>query len=313
MTRKLRNEQNIKMKKTFLITGATGLIGRNIVETITARGDEFIALSTNTTNASKTLPHAKKIVKLDEMMLLKDERIDVVINLAGANLGGKRWNDKTKKEFYDSRIDTTRELVELMSGMKDKPGVFISASGVDYYEDSGDADVYENAPHGDGYLARLCLDWENEALKADKAGVRTVILRTGFVLSKGSEAVDKLIMPVKLFVGGPLGGGRQYVSWIHIDDLVGMYLMAVDNPEMRGIYNAAAPNPERSKDFGKIAARILKRPYIFPVPGFMIKLLVGEMAVVVLEGRRALPKKIMNAGYEFKFTNAEDAWEEVLR
>jgi uncharacterized protein len=300
------------MKKTYLITGSTGLIGTHIVAAVTARGDEFIALSTNPDKARKILPQAKKIVKLDEMLSLRDENIDVVINLAGANLGGKRWNDKSKKEFYDSRIDTTRGLVELMSWMKNKPGAFISASGVDYYGDSGDADVYENAPHGDGFLAKLCLDWENEALKAEKAGVRTVILRTGFVLAKSSEAVDKLIMPIKLFVGGPLGGGRQYVSWIHIDDLVGMYLMAVDNPEMRGVYNAATPNPERSKDFGRIAAKILKRPYIFPVPGVMIKLLVGEMAVVVLEGRRALPKKIMDAGYEFKFTNAEDAWGEVL-
>jgi len=300
------------MPKIYLITGATGLIGTYIADAVTARGDEFIALSTNPDSARKKLPRAKKIVKLDEMMLLKDEKIDVVINLAGANLGGKRWNDKTKKEFYDSRIDTTRELVELMSGMKNKPEVFISASGVDYYEDSGDADVYENAPHGDGYLARLCLDWENEAMNSEKAGIRTVILRTGFVLAKGSEAVDKLIMPVKLFVGGPLGGGRQYVSWIHIDDLVGMYLMAADDPALRGIYNAAAPNPERSKDFGKIAAKILHRPYIFPVPGFMIKLLVGEMAVVVLEGRRALPKKIIDAGYKFKYVNAEDAWKEVL-
>jgi uncharacterized protein (TIGR01777 family) len=300
------------MPKTYLITGATGLIGTHIAAAVTARGDEFIALSTNPDSARKKIPNAKKIVKLQDMLSLKDEKIDAVINLAGANLGGKRWNDKTKKEFYDSRIDTTRGLVELISGMMDKPGVFISASGVDYYEDSGDTDVYENAPHGDGYLARLCLDWENEALKAKKAGVRTVILRTGFVLAKGSESVDKLILPIKLFVGGPLGGGRQYVSWIHIDDLVGMYLMAVDNPELRGVYNAAAPNPERSKDFGKIAAKLLKRPYIFPVPGFMIKLLVGEMAVVVLEGRRALPKKIIDAGYEFKHTNAEDACREVL-
>jgi len=300
------------MPKIYLITGATGLIGRHITNTVTARGDEFIVLSTDPPKARKVLPQAKMIVKLDEMQLLKNEKIDIVINLAGANLGGKRWNDKSKKEFYDSRIDTTRGLVELMSGMKDKPSVFISASGVDYYEDSGDADVFENTPHGDGFLARLCLDWENEALHAERAGIRTVILRTGFVLAKGSEAVEKLILPIKLFAGGPLGGGKQYVSWIHIDDLVGMYLMAADDPALRGIYNAAAPNPERSKDFGRIAANILHRPFIFPVPGFTIKLLVGEMAVVVLEGRRALPKKIMDAGYEFKYINAEDAWKEVL-
>jgi hypothetical protein len=300
------------MKKTILITGATGLIGTHIAAAVTARGDEFIALSTNPDSARKKLPNAKKIVKLGDMLSLKGEKIDAVINLAGANLGGKRWNDKSKKEFYDSRIDTTRGLVELMSGMKDKPGVFISASGVDYYEDSGDADVFENTPHGDGFLARLCLDWENEALHAEHTGIRTVILRTGFVLAKGSEAVEKLILPIKLFVGGPLGGGKQYVSWIHIDDLVGIYLMAIDDPALRGVYNAAAPNPERSKDFGKIAAKILHRPYIFPVPGFVIKLLVGEMAVVVLEGRRALPKKIIDAGYEFKYINAEDAWKEVL-
>ncbi|MBZ0202014.1 MAG: TIGR01777 family oxidoreductase [Ignavibacteria bacterium] len=301
------------MPKTTLITGATGMIGKHIAEAITARGDEFTAMTTNAVSAAKLLPRAKKIVELSEYLSLRDDKIDAVINLAGANLGSKRWNDKTKKEFYDSRIETTAKLVDLISQMPVKPDVLVSSSGVDYYGDCGSRDVYEDSPRADSYLGKLTGDWEQEALKAENYGVRVAVLRTGFVMAKDSEAVDKLLMPYKLFVGGPLGGGKQYVSWIHIDDLVRIYLFAIDNPGIRGIYNAASPNPEMMKEFGKAAAKVLHRPAIFPVPGFVVKIIAGEMAAVVLEGRRALPNKLIDAGYKFKFIRAEDAWKDVLR
>lgn len=288
------------------------MIGRHIAEAIVRRGDEFIALTTNPLSALKKIPTAKKIVELGEYLSLKNEKIDAVINLAGANLGSKRWNEKTKKEFYDSRIVTTAKLVELISLMNTKPEVLISASGVDYYGNCGRKDVCENSQRADSFLGKLTGDWEQQALKAGIYGVRVVVLRTGFVMAKNSEAVDKLLMPYKFFVGGPIGGGKQFVSWIHIDDLVNIYLFAIDNRNLSGVYNATSPNPETMKDFGKAAAKVLHRPAIFPVPGFVVKAIAGEMAAVILEGRRALPKKLIDTGYEFKFTHAIDAWKEVL-
>lgn len=301
------------MPRTILITGATGMIGGHIAREILRRGDRYIALTTNPRTAEKKLKEPYRIVASNDVLSLKDEKIDAIINLAGANLGEKRWNDRTKKEFYDSRIETTGGLLELISKMDNKPEVLVSSSGVDYYGDTGNRDMYEDAPPANSYLGKLTHDWEKAALRAEKYGTRVVVLRTGFVMAGDSEAVKKLLMPFKFFVGGSLGSGKQYISWIHIDDLVGMYMFAIDNKNVSGIYNAAAPNPENNADFGRQAAKILSRPAIIPAPAFMIKLIVGEMAAVVLEGRRALPKKIMDAGYKFKFTHAVSAWKDILK
>ena len=301
------------MAKTILITGATGMIGGHIVKEILLRGDRYIALTTNPISAEKKLIEPYKITAASDILSLKDEKIDAVINLAGANLGSKRWNDKTKKEFYDSRINTTNKLTELISQMSVKPEVLVSASGVDYYGDTGSKDMFEDAPPAKGYLGRLTHDWEQAALKAEQFGTRVVVLRTGFVMAGDSDAVKKLLLPFKFFVGGPLGSGRQYVSWIHIDDLVGIYLYAIDNPKVTGIYNAAAPCPETNAEFGRHAAKILRRPAIMITPSFMIRLAVGGMAAVVLEGRRALPNKIIDAGYKFRFERDIEAWKDILK
>ncbi len=301
------------MTKTILITGATGMIGGHLINEILRRGDEYIALSTNPKAAKGKLKGAKKIIALDDYLSLKDEKIDVIINLAGSNLGSKRWNDKTKKDFYDSRIDTTNNIIELISQMNNKPELLVSTSGVDYYGDTGSKEIYEDAPPVKGFLGKLTHDWEQAALRAGGQGVRVVVLRTGFVMASDSEAVKKLLLPFKLFVGGPLGSGKQYISWIHIDDLVGIYIYAIDNPIVKGIYNAAAPYPETNRNFGRHAAKILRRTAFMPAPAFMIKLIVGEMAAVVLEGRRALPKKIIEAGYKFKFEHDAEAWKDVLK
>ena len=173
--------------------------------------------------------------------------------------------------------------------------------------------MFEDAPPAKSFLGKLTNDWEEAALKAKQYGVRVVVLRTGFVMAADSDAVKKLILPFKLFVGGPLGGGKQYISWIHIVDLVGLYMYAIDNPKISGIYNAAAQIPETNGNFGRHAAKILGRPAIMPAPAFMIKLIVGEMAAVVLDGRRALPKKIIDAGFKFKFEHAISAWKDILR
>jgi len=301
------------MPKTILITGATGLIGGYIVAELLKRGDKYIALSHNADSAIRKLQNAKKVVSLKDFLSLKNEKIDAVINLAGTNVGKKRWNAQVKKEICHSRVDTTGNLVELISKMQNKPEVLVSASGVDYYGDRGNENVYEDSPNADTFMGNLCRDWEAEAMKAERFGVRVVALRTGFVIAKGSEAVKKLTLPYKLFVGGTIGSGRQYISWIHINDLVGVYLFAIDNKKVKGAVNATAPNPETMKEFGKNLAKVLHRPSFFPALPFMVKILAGEMANVILRGRKALPKKIMDLGYEFKFKHSIDAWTDILK
>jgi uncharacterized protein len=301
------------MNKTILVTGATGFIGKHITEVLNGRGDLVIALTTNVESARKSLVSVKKIVDINDSLSLKDEKIDGIINLAGRNLADKRWNEKFKKEVYDSRIKTTRKVVELILAMSRKPEVLLSASGVDYYGDTGESDIYEDTPNGNNFMGKLCKDWEAEAYKAEAFGTRVVALRTGFVMAKDSKAVKKLSMPFRFFVGGPIGSGKQYMSWIHIDDIVGIYLFALDNPAVKGAVNAAAPNPETMKQFCKNMACEMHRPSIFPVPGFIVKIAAGEMGDVILAGRKALPKKITRLGYKFKYENAVDAWKDVFK
>ncbi|HEY3249915.1 MAG TPA: TIGR01777 family oxidoreductase [Ignavibacteria bacterium] len=307
------------MARNILITGATGLIGTCLVKTILKRGDNVAVLSTNVKSASKYLPEAGKIISWNDYLSLVNENIDIVINLAGKNIGETRWNDKFKKEIYDSRILSTRKIVDLIGKMTKKPGALINASGVDYYGNRpacrtsrGDENIYEDAKPGNDFMARLCVDWEAEAKKAENFGVRVVLIRTGFVLAKNSPAVNMLTLPFKLFIGGTIGSGKQYMSWIHIDDVVKVYLFSADNNNITGPVNAAAPNPERMKNFCRIIAKVLHRPAIIPAPEFAVKLIAGEAAQLVLNGRKALPKKILEAGYKFSFANAPAAWSNIL-
>lgn len=300
------------MNKTILITGATGLIGKHLIPSLLTEGNSFIALTTNIESAKNKLPDAGQVVELNDFLSLKDEKIDGIINLAGLNLGDKRWNEAFKKAAYDSRIDTTAKIIELISVMKTKPRVLVSASGMDYYGDTGDKEISEDALPANDFMANLCKAWESEAMRAQQFGVRTVTLRTGFVMAKNSKAVDKLTMPFKFFIGGPVGSGKQYMSWIHIDDIVGIYLYALNNENVIGPINAAAPNPETMKIFCKHLARAMHRPSLFPVPSFVVKIVAGEMAQVVLGGRKISPKKIIGLGYKFKFENALDAWKDIF-
>jgi uncharacterized protein (TIGR01777 family) len=301
------------MSKTILITGATGLIGGYLIREILTMGYSYIALTTNPAAAAKKLAGAKKILGFNEVLLLQNEKIDVIINLAGSNLGARRWSSSAKKDFYDSRIITTGKLIELISKMETKPEVFLSTSGVDYYGDTGSKDMFEDSPPANSFLGELTNAWEQAALKAEAEGVRTVIFRTGLVMAKDSEAIKKLLQPVKMFVGGPLGSGKQFISWIHIEDLIGMYIFAIENKNVRGIYNAAAPEPQTNALFIKHAAKLLSRPAFAHVPAFILKAILGEMSAVVLDGRRAMPKKIIEAGYKFKFEQDTDAWKNILK
>ena len=300
------------MNRNILIAGATGFIGKHLVNAFESRGDMVYAVTRDPVNAKKLLPGIKKSIGWSDLSSLRNENMDAFINLSGMNLAEKRWNEKVKRQIYDSRVISTHKLIELISIMSHKPKVFISASGVDYYGDTGDKDVFEDSPPGSSFASRLTKDWESEALEAEQFGVRVVVLRTGLVIGKGSPALEKMLLPFKLFVGGPPGGGKQYLSWIHIDDLKRIYLFSLDNENVKGAVNASAPNPVTMRDFCKQLGRVLKRPSFFPVPGFLIRLFFGEIADVILSGRRALPRKLQDLEYSFKYTNVFDALSDIL-
>jgi uncharacterized protein (TIGR01777 family) len=296
----------------ILITGATGLIGSHLVKTFISNGDEIFIVTRNANSARKIFPTVKNFVEWENPALLKDVKLDVIINLAGMNLDKKRWNDKVKKQLYDSRINSTKKLVELIGTMAYKPEVLINASGVDYYGDTGEKDIYEDSPSADLFISKLVCDWENEAMKAEEYGVRVVLLRTGFVIVKESKAFKKMVLPFKLFAGGYAGNGKQYLSWIHIRDLVRIYRYVIDNKQIREAVNASSPNPERMKDFAKHIGKILHSPWFFPAPRFLMKILFGEVADVIVSGRRALPKRLLDSGFKFNYENAVDAIKDCL-
>lgn len=297
----------------ILITGATGFIGRYLVKSLNSRGEDLFVVTRNTDSAKKVFPDLKHFIEWDNLDSVKNVKIDAIINLAGMNLDEKRWNEKVKKQIYDSRIISTRRVVELIKTMPAKPEVLINASGVDYYGDTGDNDIDENAPPANSFFSKVVQDWEKEALKAQDPGVRVVVIRTGFVIALNSKALRKMVLPFKLFAGGYAGSGKQYLSWIHINDLVRVYEFVLDNTKIKGAVNASSPNPVRMKDFAKIIGKILHRPGFIPAPEFLLRILFGDVAEAVIAGRRALPKKLTEAGFKFKYENAVEAVKDCLK
>jgi len=305
------------MSKKIIITGATGSIGRNLAQHLVARGDVVIIFTRNPENARNKIVNASRYVKWDyESMgawLHELHGVDAVVHLASANLSSKRWNEKFKKEAYDSRIASTRNLVEAIRNAEQKPKVFICASAVGYYGERFDEILDEESSPGNDFLANLCKDWEKEAAKVEHYEIRRISLRTSPALIKGEGALKKMLWPYKLFIGGPLSTGKQWFPWIHIDDIVGIYLNAIDNEKLSGSVNATSPGIVRMKDFAKTLGKVLKRPSLFPVPKFIMKIAAGEVAEYAVMSQRTSVDKILNAGYRFKFENLEEALKDLLK
>lgn len=303
--------------KKIIITGATGSIGRRLVQELTARGDNVIVFTRNPETAKKKIVNATKYVKWEYERLTdwmhKLNGVDVVVHLASANLSSKRWNEKFKKEAYDSRIISTRNLVEAIKQVEHKPKSFICSSAVGYYGERFDEILDEESSPGNDFLADLCKDWENEASKVEQYGVRRVSLRTSPALSKDEGALKKMLWPYKLFIGGPLSKGKQWFPWIHIDDIVGVYLRAIDNENVSGAINGASPGIVTMKEFAKTLGNVLNRPSAFPVPKSIMKIVAGEVAEYVVMSQRTTVEKILNAGYKFKFENLEAALRDLLK
>jgi uncharacterized protein (TIGR01777 family) len=287
------------------ITGASGLIGRPVVEALRARGDDVTILSRDPERGVTWDPLSEPAPA--EALSGRD----AVIHLAGENVA-QRWTDKAKRSIRESRVIGTQALLDGLRAADPRPGVLVCASAVGYYGDRGDEILDEEAAPGEDWLAGVCVDWEAAAAEALGLGVRVCSLRTGVVLSRDGGALAKMLPPFRAGLGGPVAGGDQYVPWIHLDDVVGLYLAAVDGTAWSGPVNATGPAPVTNRDFSKALGRALHRPAVAPVPRLAVRVLFGEMAEIVTGGQRAVPRRAAELGYDFLHPELEPALRDVL-
>jgi uncharacterized protein (TIGR01777 family) len=295
------------------ITGATGLVGQRLVGALRERGDDVTVLSRDPDRARAALG-VEAAGWQPESEPAPAEALsgrDGVVHLAGENIA-QRWNDEVKRRIRTSRELGTRNLVAGLRAAQPRPAALVSASGSDYYGPHGDDRVTEESPPGDGFLAQVCVAWEREAAAAEELGVRVVRVRTGVVLDKGGGALAKMLPFFRLGVGGPVAGGRQYMPWIHVDDLVGLYLAALEGPEWTGPVNGAAPEPPTNKEFSRALGRALHRPAIAPVPALALRVLYGEMGDIVVHGRRAVPQRAQALGFPYAHPQLDEALRSAL-
>ncbi|MEH2346622.1 MAG: TIGR01777 family oxidoreductase [Nostoc sp.] len=301
------------------ITGATGFVGSLLVQRLHGKGHQIVVLTRNTAFAQKVFPSEAfanvEIVPYTPNASGSWQSViascDGVVNLAGEPIGEGRWTPERKQEILNSRKLGTQRIVEAITNANPKPTVLINASAIGYYGTSETATFDETSLSGNDFLAQVCQAWEAEARKVKDAGVRLVILRFGVILGNGG-ALGKMIPPFKLFAGGPIGSGRQWFSWIHVDDVVNLIMQALTKPEIEGVYNATAPNPVRMADLSQTLGQVMNRPSWLPVPGFAIEALLGDGAIVVLEGQQVLPKRTVEAGFEYKYSNLQSALTQIL-
>jgi uncharacterized protein (TIGR01777 family) len=288
------------------ITGATGMIGHAVVAELVRRGDEVTALSRDAVRANlgvETLDWRDPKGEPPPAEALRGR--DAVVHLLGETVA-QRWSDRAKREIRDSRVLATRNLVAALAELPEgeRPGVLVSQSATGWYGPRGDERLDEGLPPGDDFLARVVRDWEAEASRAPG---RVVVTRTGVVLSQQGGALQKMLPFFKLGIGGPVAGGRQYVPWVHLDDVVGAIAFCVETEAASGPVNVTAPEPVTNRDFSKTLGRVLRRPAIAPVPALAVRALYGEMAMIVTTGQRAVPQRLLDLGYRFRRPELEDA------
>ncbi len=298
-----------------LVTGATGFIGRRLCEVFDERGDRLAALSRDAASARRRVPALEQIHTWDPLAGMPPEEafegVDAVVHLSGETVVG-RWNEEKKRAIHDSRVLGTTNLVKGIARLGQKPKVLLSASAIGFYGDRGDEQLTEDSPPGDDFLAETSQAWEKEAAKVEWVGVRSVRLRIGIVLADGGGALDAMLTPFKLGVGGPLGSGRQWWSWVHREDLIGLMLHLLDHPDFSGVVNGTAPSPLRQKDFARVLGRVLRRPAFLPAPAFALKALLGGFASELLSSKRVLPKAAQQLGYAFRYPELEPALRNIL-
>lgn len=298
----------------LVICGGTGFIGSALCRRLLERGHSLTLLTRSASLGSITA-NKKWITWQPGSPGAWEEVIDGAdgaINLAGEPIAAKRWTETQKERIRSSRIITTRALVTAISKAKEKPKFLLNASAVGYYGPRGDETITEETAPGSDFLSRVCIEWEEEAKKAEGYGLRVIRLRTGIVLGRGGGALSKMVPSFKLFAGGPLGTGRQWMSWIQIEDEVGLTSFLMENPNAHGAVNATAPDPVTMREFCKTLGKVLHRPSWAPVPGFALRLLLGEMADMLLTGQRVLPARAQQLGYTFRYPNLYEALKSLL-
>lgn len=293
-----------------LITGASGLIGKALQRSFADKGYEMLL-------ASRKEPQDDQHIQWDVRTgFAKAERldgVDAVVHLAGENVSGLRWTDEKKKAIHDSRVLGTRSVVDAISKLERKPNVFVAASAIGFYGERGDEEVTESSAAGDNFLARVSREWEAESRRAEDAGIRTVLLRTGIVFSKEGGALATILTPFKLGVGGVIGSGKQWMSWISLDDEIAAINFAIENENLRGAVNAVSPNPVTNQEFTKTLGEVLYRPTFLPLPEFAVSMVFGEMGdALLLASTKVLPKRLQDAGFEFKYPVLKTAIEHAL-
>ncbi len=298
-----------------LVTGASGTIGAALCDALLARGDTVAGLTRDPQRARATNPgvgwHAWEPT-LERPPAEAFAGVDGVVNLLGEKIN-QRWTDDAKRRIIESRRTGTRNLVAAIAGLERKPGVLVSQSAIGFYGDRGEEIVNESAPSGEGFDAEVVREWEAAAREVEASGVRLVIVRTGHVLAAGEGLLAELLTPFKLGVGGPLAGGRQYMSWIHVDDEVGLLLWALDNREVSGVVNATAPGPVTNREFSRALGKALGRPAVVPVPGFVLDLKFGgEFGAVLRGGQRVVPRRAQDLGYEFRYSGIDKALQSLV-
>jgi uncharacterized protein (TIGR01777 family) len=309
----------------ILMTGATGLVGTALVQAFTAEGHVIYRLVRPGSTLKETISGVFDIPwnpaqgeNLDltntdlRQVVLPNNNIDAVINLAGAPIANGRWSAKRKALLRSSRIDTTRGLVRAMANMSPRPRVFISASAIGYYGDRGDEVLTENSAQGSDFLATLAKEWEDEAVKAEQFGLRVVVARLGVVLAKTGGALPQMMMPFRFGLGGKLGSGRQWMSWIALEDVVAIIRTTLATDSLKGALNLVSPEPVRNADFTRSLARALHRPAIFAAPAFALRLAMGEMSEMILSSTRVTPQVLLQHGYQFRHTQLDEALRAIL-
>jgi uncharacterized protein (TIGR01777 family) len=301
----------------IFLTGATGFIGSNLVKKLLLDEHEVVCFVRNIQKARKILgpvPELLQTTAFDNHLIDILNKCDAIINLAGEPII-KRWTNKNKKLIYNSRVELTSKLTRCVLACDTPPTIYISSSAVGFYGSRGSEWIKENTPRGKEYLSLLCSEWENKAYPFDESGnlinTRVVILRTGVVLGKGG-ALSKMVLPFKLGLGGILSRGKQYMPWIHIQDMIEIIIHALSNEEVCGPINCVSPNPVTNYEFTKTMGSVLRRPTIFPVPGFVLKLIFGEASCVLLDSQRVEPRQLIKSKFSWHFEHIKDALRNLL-
>jgi uncharacterized protein (TIGR01777 family) len=297
--------------KHILITGGTGFIGKELRRILLQEGYNLIIVTRNPKKYDDEKAKNQKFISWNDDLTEAMNSTDVVIHLAGENVFSQRWSDEVKKVIYDSRIDSTRKLVDAMRNADSQPEVFISASGSGFYGNGGDSIKTESDQVGDDFLAEVCKDWEAESQKATEFGVRVANPRIGIVLEKDGGAMEKMIPPFQLFVGGPVGDGKQFMSWVHRDDMVQALIFPVEN-EIQGPYNVCAPIPVTMNTFAAVLGEVMHRPSFFRVPKIALEIMYGEGAKPILDSIRMKPAILQEKGFEFEYDDLEEALADIL-